>query len=178
MFVYATRVQDRFTDGTRPGFTNAIAARLELLNNYRNQEWAIYSVKNFHPAYGLWLPRMTTGFDRSSRYTSSFNRSRDVVIRVIASMGYNGFYRDGKPRDRVSITFCPVLEDDESRLGTLLEGLSNPRRGTRFLMVWWCVMLMVCRRLTRKGRVLGYEIHDDLWTQRRGAHVLWRFHMR
>ena len=122
--------KDRFTEQTRPGFTDAFARRLESLRDYRNLEWGIFSVKHFTPEHGLWLPRMTTGFDRSSRYTYAANRSRDITIRTIASMGYNGFYRDGKPRDRVSITFCPVLRADEDMVGNILEGLSDPRRGT------------------------------------------------
>lgn len=134
-------MKDRFTQHTRPGFSAGFAARLESLNDYRNLEWGIFSAKHFEPDFGVWLPRMTTGFDRSSRYTYAAGRSRDLVIRVIASVGYNGFCnRDGTPRDRVTMTFCPVLKDEEVKLGRLLEGLSNPPRGTDlFLMSISCV---------------------------------------
>lgn len=110
-------------------FPEHIARRLEALNSYKNPEWGIFCVKHYLPEYGTWLPRMTTGFDHSTRLAYSGDKSKDVIIRTVAIFGYNGFFRDGRPREKVTMTFCPVFKPDEIKLGTLIEKLSDPPRG-------------------------------------------------
>ena len=83
---------------------------------------------------------MTAGFDKSTRL---MHGKRDVLLRTVAEIGINGLSNDGRPKEKVTLTFCPILPADEEKAGKLLEELSSPIRSTSLFTAFYVPRLIL-----------------------------------